>query len=66
MSYVESKKTLDKIREEFGWKGELVFRTAIQYVIEYGQYMFSDQDFINDQMQQIDDKHNTAEANGKH
>ena len=64
-NYVESKKALDKIREDFGCKGDIIFRTAIQYVVGYGQYMFNDQDFVDDQMQQIDDKHNTAEADGK-
>ena len=66
MSYVESKKVLDKIASKYGCKGDIIMRTAVQYIIEYGQYMFNDQDFIKDQIQQIEDKHRIAEEEGKH
>ena len=65
MSYTESKKQLDAIRQEYGCKGEVLFRTAIQSVVEYGQYMFNDEEFIADQLRQIDDRHDTAKAQGK-
>ena len=65
MSYTESKKQLDAIRQKYGCKGEVIFRTAIQSVVEYGQYMFNDGEFIVDQLRQIDDRHDTAEAQGK-
>lgn len=65
MSYTESKKKLDVIRQKYGCKGEVLFRTAIQSVVEYGQYMFNDEEFISDQLRQIDDRHDTAEAQGK-
>jgi hypothetical protein len=35
-NYAESKKTLNKIRSEYDCKGELLFRQAIQYVVDYG------------------------------
>lgn len=65
MSYTESKKQLDAIRQKYGCKGEVIFRTAIQSVVEYGQYMFNDGEFIVGQLRQIDDRHDTAEAQGK-
>ena len=65
-NYVESKKTLDKIASKYGCKGDIVMRTAAQYIVEYGQYMFNDEDFIKDQIQQIEDKHSVAESEGRH
>ena len=65
-NYVESKKALDKIASKYGCKGGIIMRTAAQYIVEYGQYMFNDEDFIKDQIQQIEDKHRIAEEEGKH
>ena len=65
-TYVDSKKILDTIASKYGCKGDIIMRTAIQYIVEYGQYMFNDEDFIKDQIQQIEDKHRIAEEEGKH
>ena len=65
MSYIESKKTLDKIKEDFGCKGEIIFRTAIQEVVSRGQITFLDDSIYKDMMNDIDANHNYAEANGK-
>ena len=65
-TYVESKKALDKIASKYGCKGDIIMRTAAQYIIEYGQYMFKDEDFIKDQIQQIEDKHRISEEEGRH
>lgn len=65
-TYVESKKALDKIASKYGCKGDIIMRTAAQYIVEYGQYMFKDEDFIKDQIQQIKDKHRISEEEGKH
>ena len=65
-NYVESKKEVNKIASKYGCKGDIIMRTAAQYIIEYGQYMFKDEDFIKDQIQQIKDKHRIAEEEGKH
>ena len=65
-NYVESKKALDKIASKYGCKGDIIMRTAAQYIVEYGQYMFNDEDFIKDQIQQIEDKHRISEEEGKH
>ena len=64
-NYVESKKVLDKIREDFGCKGEIIFRTAIQEVVSYGQTTFLDNGIYKDMIDDIDANHNYAEANGK-
>ena len=65
-NYVESKKVLDKIRNEYGCKGDIIFRTAIQYVVEFGQVMFEDEEWVNGQVDRIDAKHDTAESEGRH
>lgn len=65
-TYVESKKALDKIASKYGCKGDIIMRAAAQYIVEYGQYMFKDEDFIKDQIQQIEDKHRISEEEGKH
>lgn len=65
-NYTESKKVLDQVAKKYGCKGDIIMRTATQYIIEYGQYMFKDEEFIKDQLQQIEDKHRIAEAEGKH
>ena len=64
-NYAESKKKLDSIRSEYGCKGEMIFRTAIQYVVEYGQRMFSDEEWVQGQLNRVDAKHNQAESDGK-
>lgn len=63
-TYAESKKTLDRIRDEYGCKGEVIFRTALQYIIEYGQSMFGDAEWVEEQLSLIDERHDKAEANG--
>lgn len=64
-TYENSRKTLEKIRQEFGCAGDIIFRTAIQYVVEFGQRTFDDEEFLQAQFDRIDAKHNTAEAEGK-
>ena len=65
-NYAESKKALDRIRNEYGCKGEMIFRTAMQYVIMYGQHMFQDNEWVKGQLERVDVKHNEAESGGKH
>lgn len=64
-TYEESRKTLNKIRQEFGCKGDIIFRTAMQYVVEFGQHMFEDEEWVKSQLERVDCKHDTAEAEGK-
>ena len=65
-TYENNKKVLDKIKKEYGCKGDVIFRTAIQYVVEYGQAMFEDEKWVKDQLGKVDAKHDVAEAEGKH
>ena len=64
-NYSESKKKLDAIRDKYGCKGEVIFRTAIQYVVEYGQSMLSDEAWQEHFIFNIDKRHDEAEAEGK-
>lgn len=65
-TYANTKKELDRIRSEYGCKGEIIFRTALQYVVEYGQRKFNDKRWVNNQLTLIDTKHDIADAQGKH
>jgi len=64
-NYTESKQKLDKIRAKYICKGDVIFRTAIQYVVECGQNAFRDEAWYEDQLNAIDDRHDAAEAVGK-
>lgn len=66
MSYAESKKKLDAIRQEYGCKGDVIFKTAIQYIVEYGQRIFRKQDWFDACIRGVDKKHDMAEESGKH
>ena len=65
MSYTESKKKIDAIRQEYGCKGEIIFRTAIQYVVEYGKDLLNDSSWFKGEINSIDAYHDKAEAEGK-
>ena len=45
-NYVENKKTLDKIRNEYGCKGDVLFRTALQLVVSAGQCTVLDDSYL--------------------
>ena len=64
-NYAESKNTIDKIRSKYGCKGEIIFRTAIQMVVEHGRNSFKDEIWFEDQMNFIDERHDSAESVGK-
>lgn len=64
-NYTESKKVLDKIRNEYGCKGEVLFRTALQYVIEAGQENLKDEEWVNGVIKTVNQKHNQFESEGK-
>lgn len=65
MNYTESKQILDEIRSKYSCTGDVIFRTAIQYVVEYGQCTFRDEAWCEEQLNEIDDRHDSAEAIGK-
>ena len=64
-NYVEAKQKLDKIRQKYGCKGDIVFRTAIQYIVEHGQYNFKDENWFRACIENVDKKHDIAERTGK-
>jgi len=63
--YVESKQKLDEIRSKYNCAGDIIFRTAIQMVIEYGQNTFKDEAWFEDQLNAIDERHDSAKYAGK-
>lgn len=65
-TYAETKKELDRIRNEYGCKGEVIFRTALQYVVEYGANKFNNDGWVEEQLVLVDGKHDEAEVEGKH
>lgn len=64
-NYTESKNVLDKIRNEYSCKGEVLFRTAIQYVVDCGQQNFQDVEWVKEQLEIIDKKHDAFERENK-
>lgn len=65
MNYSNSKEILDSIRNEYTCKGGLIFRCAIQNVIECGTRMLTGE-YLEAWLKDIDAQHDAAEANGKH
>ena len=64
-TYAITKKELDNIRYLYSCKGEMIFRTALQYIVEYGQSTFNENGWVENQLTLIDVKHDKAEAEGK-
>ena len=66
MKYTEHKKILDGIRQKYGCKGDIIFRTAIQYIVEHGQHNFRNEEWFNSCLEYTDKRHDRAEKDGKH
>lgn len=64
-NYAESKKKLDKIRDKYGCKGEIIFRTAIQQLIDVGKSYILDPMKYDAVINEIDIRYNEAEKNNK-
>lgn len=62
---MNANETLKKIHQKYGCKGDIIFRTAIQYVVECGQQTFMDDEWYQKQLKEVDDRHDDAEAAGK-
>ena len=54
MSYAESKKQIDKIRQEYNYDGNIIFRVAIQYIVEHGQCNFRNQKWFDSCIENVD------------
>ena len=64
-NYAESKKTLDAIRQKYGCQGEILFRTALQHVLDYGMSDMLDDWCYMHQVDEVNQRHDEAEAEGK-
>ena len=65
MNYEENKKILDKIRDDYACAGEIIFRSALQVVIEHGTQYFNDIQNVEAQLNEVDRRHEKAETEGK-
>ena len=65
MNYAETKKQLDAIRSKYSCAGDIIFRTAIQYIVEHGQYNFRNEAWFNDCIAHVDKRHDLADSQGK-
>lgn len=63
--YKESKMILNKIRDDYSCKGEVLFRSALQYVIECGYHLLQDPLWVQQQLNNINVNHDEAEKEGK-
>lgn len=63
-TYQESKNKIDEIRKEYASEGDIVFRTALQYVVDYGRGLYKEDDWVEYQLEKIDKKHDDADAEG--
>ena len=64
-TYTETKKKLDTIRSKYNCAGDVIFRTAIQYIVEHGQYNFRNEKWFNSCIEQVDKRHDLADSEGK-
>lgn len=65
MNYIETKKKLNTIRQEYGCQGDIIFKTAIQNIMEYGQHTILDSAWYQSVLDDINAKHDKAEKEGK-
>lgn len=61
-NYAENKKNLDRIRDKYGCKGEIIFRTAIQSVMQHGADNLNDTWSYTHILDDINNRHDAAEA----
>lgn len=64
-NYAESKAKLDAIRNKYTCAGDIIFRTAVQYIVEQGQATLSDEAWREHFIFDIDRRHDAAEKAGK-
>ena len=64
-NYAKTKQQLDKIRSKYTCKGDIIFRTSIQYIVEYGQQKFNNKQYVSSMLASIDKKHDEADRSGK-
>ena len=64
-NYAEFKKQIDAVRDKYGCKGEIIFRTAIQLLVDAGKCTILDSAWWRYEMDDIDARHDKAEVEGK-
>ena len=64
-NYMESKKKLNSIRNEYSTTGDVLFRTAIQMLVEQGQANFNDEEWYAQAVKSVNDRHDDAEQQGR-
>lgn len=57
--------TLNAIRQKYTCKGDIIFRTSIMNVVDCGQQSYNNEEWCNEVIKEIDERHNKAEAEGK-
>ena len=65
MSYKDSKIMLNKIRDDYGCQGEIIFKAALQTLIQGGTDNFNSNLQYSKWLAEINDRHNKAEIEGK-
>lgn len=65
MNYLESKKMLNDIKAKYSCKGDIIFTTAVQMVIECGKDSFASTTWFEETMREVDNRHDKAESEGK-
>lgn len=64
-NYAESKKNLNAIRNEYRSTGDVIFKAAIQMVVEHGQTNFNDEEWYAEAINSINARHDEVEKQGK-
>lgn len=64
-NYTENKKKIDSMRNEYCTAGDVLFRTAIQMLLEHGQENFKDEEWYAAAVKSINDRHDEVEKEGK-
>lgn len=57
--------TLNKIRQKYTCKGDIIFRTSLMNVVDCGQQSYNNEEWYNMALEEIDKRHDKAEAEGK-
>lgn len=59
-------KRIDQIKQKYDCKGELIFRTALCNVLQYGQQTHGNELWCNKQKENIKEDHRQYQEEGKH
>lgn len=57
---------INKIKQKYDCKGELIFRSALSVLFDYGQERCGNIDWVNDNKELTKKNHREAEEQGRH